>query len=63
MTTSTACRDCADDTDHCHDTLVVHVDHTIECMGGDCVAVTVSHIHLIPCSELSPKCRCDEGAA
>lgn len=63
MTTATACPDCTDDTDHCHDTLIVHVDQTIECSGGDCVAVTFTHVHVVPCTELSPPCECGEGAA
>ena len=63
MTTATDCRDCTSETDHCHETLIVHVDQTIECSGGTCVATTVAHLHLIPCSELSPACRCDQGSA
>ena len=63
MTTAIDCRDCSDDTDHCHDTLIVHLDQTIECSGRDCVATTLAHMHVTPCNELSPACRCGDGAA
>lgn len=63
MTTATACHDCAGDTEHCHDTLIVHVDQTIECSAGDCVKTTIAHLHYIPCTDLTPPCRCGDGAA
>lgn len=63
MMIATACRDCAGETDHCHEALIVHVDQTIECSGGECVAVTISHVHVIQCADLRPACGCTAGAA
>lgn len=58
MDATATCTSCAREQEHCHDTLVVHVDGTIECSGGDCTVVVEVHEHLIPCAEVSPPCGC-----
>lgn len=62
MMTEAACRDCSDDTDHCHDTLVVHTDGYIECTADGCVAVLARHVFVVPCGDLGPNCACGEPA-
>ncbi|HUS61527.1 MAG TPA: hypothetical protein VMY34_04970 [Acidimicrobiales bacterium] len=54
--TTSAC--CARDQEHCHDTLVLHLDGTVECSGSDCVVITEVHDHVVVCSEVSPPCGC-----
>lgn len=59
MNATATCRDCSDDLDHCHDTLIVHVDGRVECGEAGCHAVVVRHSLVIPCADLGRGCACD----
>lgn len=53
-----ACVDCGDEVEHCHETLVIHADGVVECLGDDCVGEMDVHVLVLGCDELEPPCRC-----
>ncbi len=57
------CPDCRTALSHCHDTLVVHADGSVECTGGvNCEARVDRHGLVITCEELA-RCGCLEVLA
>jgi hypothetical protein len=55
------CVKCAEDLDHCHSTLVVHLDGHVECLEGDCTDLDqVRHLLVIDCAAVLGGCRCVE---
>lgn len=58
-TNAASCAGCAEEREHCHDVLVVHVDGTVECFGGDdCIAVLEVHEWVVDCCDLPGGCEC-----
>ena len=57
-TATPSCTTCAREQEHCHDTLIVHVDGTMECSGGTCEIFVEVHEHLVPCDDVLPPCDC-----
>jgi hypothetical protein len=56
----TACAQCARDLDHCHGTLVVHIDGDVECTEPGCFDVDrVRHAFAVDCAgTLVDGCTC-----
>ncbi|MGH3099119.1 MAG: hypothetical protein ACRDMV_24300 [Streptosporangiales bacterium] len=52
------CLECGRAWDHCHGTLVVHVDGSAECSDLACVAVEDAHTYTLACVELLGGCSC-----
>jgi hypothetical protein len=58
---TTGCDDCRAGLAHCHGTLVVHADGTLECDGVEvCGAEEALHEWWVPCTELVCGCTGDE---
>lgn len=56
-----ACRPCASDLHHCHETLVLHADGTAHCDDAHrCEAREDLHEWWIPCTDLGCGCTGDE---
>lgn len=56
---SMECAACAQDLDHCHGSLVVHLDGVEECTEPDCVDLDqVRHTLVVDCREVQGGCRC-----
>lgn len=55
-----ACGDCDAGHDHCHGTLVVHLEGWTECLASPppCDAVTERHALVVDCGDLRPPCGC-----
>jgi hypothetical protein len=48
----TDCVRCGSDLDHCHGTLVVHLDGSVDCTEPDCVDVdSVRHTLVVGCDD------------
>ncbi len=59
--TDLICRPCHTGLAHCHDTLVVHADGTLECESwARCLADELMHDLWVPCTTLSCGCTGDE---
>jgi hypothetical protein len=58
------CLDCAQDVDHCHGTLVVHRDRTVECTNPDCeLGDLMRHVFVLDCAAvLGGCCEAEEAA-
>jgi len=57
------CDECDEGLAHCHGTLVLHADETVECdEQGACGADEVTHRWWVACSELGCGCTGDEVA-
>jgi hypothetical protein len=58
------CSDCGRDIDHCHGTLVLHSDRTVECTNAACeLGDLLRHVFVIDCvSVLGGCCAADEAA-
>ncbi len=53
------CPDCAAGLDHCHGTLVLHSDGSVECTDLTCVVHDAErHVLVIRCTEIGPDCAC-----
>jgi len=53
------CPSCARDLDHCHGTLVLHVDALVECTEPDCTDTDlVRHSLTVRCDEVDGECVC-----
>jgi hypothetical protein len=53
------CRSCVADLDHCHGTLIMHVDGTADCTDFDCRDTdAVRHALRITCVEIDGGCAC-----
>lgn len=52
------CLECGREWEHCHGTLVVHVDGSAECSEITCVAAEGAHIYTLSCVELLGGCSC-----
>lgn len=54
------CPDCTAGHDHCHETLLVHGDGTLECLGaGPCDRTEEGHPLVVDCRQLAPPCGCE----
>lgn len=61
---NTACPACANGLDHCHGTLVVHVDGELECTERDCLDTDhIRHDMVIDCAGTLPGCCAPVGRA
>ncbi len=57
--TGMTCVSCRTGLDHCHGTVLVHVDGGLECTEPDCVdAVLLRHTLVIRCAEVEGECDC-----
>ena len=56
----TTCSDCTADLDHCHGSLVLHLDAVVECTGPGCVDLDrVRHsLAVLTCEEVDGACTC-----
>ena len=63
MTAATlkTCRECADESDHCHDTLVVHETGYVECTEAGCHALLLRHSLILSCVEMGCRCGLDSA--
>ena len=56
------CPDCGLELDHCHGTLVVHEDRTLECTNPACeLPDLLRHAFVIDCLTVSGGCCADGG--
>lgn len=56
---SDQCIDCVSENDHCHGTLIVHLDHVLECTEDGCVVLdSARHDLLLTCDRLGSACDC-----
>jgi hypothetical protein len=60
--TAVRCRWCADDLEHCHDSLVVHAIGGTHCMDARCQAPTEAHHMVVGCDEFGCTCAATMGA-
>ena len=59
-----SCLNCSLDVDHCHGTLVVHSDRTVECTHAACeLADLLRHAFIIDCTEVLGECCVSDEAA
>ncbi|HKH56212.1 MAG TPA: hypothetical protein VKA58_12230 [Propionibacteriaceae bacterium] len=59
-----SCVDCDRDVDHCHGTLVVHSDRTVECTHAGCeLGDLLRHVFIIDCAAVLGGCCGAEKAA
>ncbi len=53
------CRACATAMEHCHETLVLHADGTLECeRWATCGGGPAGHEWWVTCTELEAQCGC-----
>jgi hypothetical protein len=56
-----ACLTCTTGIDHCHGTLIVHLDGLAECTEGGCTGLDRDrHDLTVACAEVSGGCGCVE---
>lgn len=55
-----SCPDCADELDHCHGTVVVHVALEVECGEPGCAGDPARHVWQVPCADTG--CTCEDDA-
>jgi hypothetical protein len=54
------CLDCERELDHCHGTLVVHLDGVVECTDAHCLEMHVAlHELVLQCDQVGTPCTCD----
>jgi hypothetical protein len=60
VTMSIPCPDCTAELDHCHGSLVVHLDAAVECTEPGCVDLDrVRHaLAVLACEEVDGACTC-----
>ena len=52
-----SCLDCDRDVDHCHGTLVMHSDRTVECTNAACeLGDLLRHVFVIDCAAVPGGC-------
>ncbi|WP_085674057.1 hypothetical protein [Mycobacterium szulgai] len=57
---NTPCRDCRAGLDHCHGTIIRHIEGRPECTEADCVAPELfAHTFVIDCNAIG--CRCADA--
>ncbi|MGN7134171.1 hypothetical protein ACTHQY_12960 [Rhodococcoides corynebacterioides] len=58
------CPDCTGSLDHCHGTLVVHTDYTVECTEAGCVLThRERHALVVDCTAVAGGCSCEDVVA
>jgi hypothetical protein len=58
-----SCLDCGRDVDHCHGTLVIHSDRTVECTNAACeLGDLLRHVFVIDCAAVLGGCCVSEEA-
>jgi hypothetical protein len=58
-----SCSDCGRDVDHCHGTLVIHSDRTVECTNAACeLGDLLRHVFVIDCAAVLGGCCVSEEA-
>lgn len=51
------CSDCRFGIDHCHGTLIVHADRTVECTDADCeLGDLLRHAFIVDCTAVPGGC-------
>ena len=56
------CRACSSEVDHCHGTVVIHADGSVDCTEVRCVDVSETrHSYVLACSIALRECGCREG--
>lgn len=56
------CGGCDTGVDHCHGTLIVHVDWSAECTEPDCVDIDrARHTFVVDCADVAGGCVCGGG--
>jgi hypothetical protein len=59
-----SCPDCGLGADHCHGTLVVHIDRTVECTDAACeLADLLRHLFIVECIDVLGGCCVAKEAA
>ena len=58
MSSSEGCRSCIAELEHCHGTLVLHRDGSVECTDPECRHADDGHDSVVPCDEIAPPCSC-----
>ena len=58
-----ACADCQDAVDHCHGTLILHVDGEAECTEDGCQVDFAAHSWMGSCWDVLAGCGCGTPAA
>jgi hypothetical protein len=59
-----SCSDCRFGVDHCHGTLIVHADRTIECTDADCeLGDLLRHAFILDCTAMLGGCCVAENGA
>lgn len=53
-----ACDDCAAYAEHCHGSLLIHRDGSLECSDDTCDTPAESHEHVVDCFDVTPPCGC-----
>jgi hypothetical protein len=57
-----SCSDCRFGVDHCHGTLIVHRERTVECTDADCeLGDLLRHAFILDCTALLGGCCAVEG--
>ena len=57
------CSDCRFGVDHCHGTLIVHADRTVECTDADCeLGDLLRHAFIVDCTMLGGCCVAEDRA-
>lgn len=51
-----SCAACAVELLHCHGTLVLHADGSVECDVEDCGVAEEAHELVLMCTEVDPRC-------
>ncbi|MGH9321212.1 MAG: hypothetical protein ACRD21_25205 [Vicinamibacteria bacterium] len=53
------CPDCGNSLWHCHEVLILHESHELECVSGAACARRIDiHTVVVSCRELQPPCGC-----
>lgn len=57
-----SCRECEEAVDHCHGTVMLHSDGSVECTEVHCSDLSeFRHIYVLTCTVVINECRCREG--
>ncbi|MGB8404203.1 MAG: hypothetical protein WCE30_09080 [Mycobacterium sp.] len=60
---STTCRQCGDDLQHCHGTVIIHAGQAAECTDEDCVTPEAEHLFRIDCDTVGCACGQPMGSS
>ena len=59
-----SCSDCRFGVDHCHGTLIVHADRTVDCTDADCeLGDLMRHAFVVDCAAILGGCCAPEDGA